>query len=216
MARLELLYGYDLWNFNNNDMDKNTDLDNYNFESLGYIYTLDDVVNGMSPIRKQCWQNIEFSKVWMDFYGEEFERYMLDTMEHSKGLGLAANQLGFSFRAFAMNTEDFWGVVYNPEIIEFSDTKTKDFEGCLSIPDKLGLISRFDWVDVIYEVAPHGMRVTKQFKGLSARVFQHELDHLNGVVISDYWTDNDEWALISEMKETWEGYEDLGFKTTAL
>ena len=216
MARLELLYGYDLWNFNNNDMDKNTDLDNYNFESLGYIYTLDDAVNGMSPIRKQCWQNIEFSKVWMDFYGEEFERYILDTMEHSKGLGLAANQLGFSFRAFAMNTEDFWGVVYNPEIIEFSDTKTKDFEGCLSIPDKMGLISRFDWVNVTYEVAPHGMKVNKQFKGLSARVFQHELDHLNGVVISDYWTDNEEWALISEMKETWEGYKDLGFKTTAL
>jgi len=197
-------------------MDTNKDLDKYNFEELGYIYTLDDEENGMSPIRKHCWQNIEFSRAWMDFYGEEFERYMLDTMESAKGLGLAANQLGFSFRAFAMDTEDYWGVVYNPEIIEFSDSKTKDFEGCLSLPDKIGLVSRFDWVDVIYEVAPHGMRVTRQFKGLSARVFQHELDHLNGIVISDYWTDNDEWALISEMKETWEGYEDLGLEKTTL
>ena len=197
-------------------MDTNKDLDKYNFEELGYIYTLDDEENGMSPIRKHCWQNIEFSRAWMDFYGEEFERYMLDTMESANGLGLAANQLGFSFRAFAMDTEDYWGVVYNPEIIEFSDSKTKDFEGCLSLPDKIGLVSRFDWVDVIYEVAPHGMRVTRQFKGLSARVFQHELDHLNGIVISDYWTDNDEWALISEMKETWEGYEDLGLEKTTL
>ena len=197
-------------------MDTNKDLDKYNFESLGYIYTLDDEENGMNPIRKHCWQNIEFSRAWMDFYGEEFERYMLDTMESANGLGLAANQLGFSFRAFAMDTEDYWGVVYNPEIIEFSDSKTKDFEGCLSLPDKIGLVSRFDWVDVIYEVAPHGMRVTRQFKGLSARVFQHELDHLNGVLISDYWTDNDEWALISEMKETWEGYEDLGLEKTTL
>jgi len=197
-------------------MDTNKDLDKYNFEELGHIYTLDDEENGMSPIRKHCWQNIEFSRAWMDFYGEEFERYMLDTMESAKGLGLAANQLGFSFRAFAMDTEDYWGVVYNPEIIEFSDSKTKDFEGCLSLPDKIGLVSRFDWVDVIYEVAPHGMRVTRQFKGLSARVFQHELDHLNGIVISDYWTDNDEWALISEMKETWEGYEDLGLEKTTL
>jgi len=197
-------------------MDTNKDLDKYNFEELGHIYTLDDEENGMSPIRKHCWQNIEFSRAWMDFYGEEFERYMLDTMESANGLGLAANQLGFSFRAFAMDTEDYWGVVYNPEIIEFSDSKTKDFEGCLSLPDKIGLVSRFDWVDVIYEVAPHGMRVTRQFKGLSARVFQHELDHLNGIVISDYWTDNDEWALISEMKETWEGYEDLGLEKTTL
>ena len=216
MARLDLFCSCNLYTFNNNGMDTNKDLDKYNFEELGYIYTLDDEENGMSPIRKHCWQNIEFSRAWMDFYGEEFERYMLDTMESAKGLGLAANQLGFSFRAFAMNTEDHWGVIYNPEIIEFSDSKTKDFEGCLSLPDKIGLVSRFDWVDVIYEVAPHGMRVTRQFKGLSARVFQHELDHLNGIVISDYWTDNDEWALISEMKETWEGYEDLGLEKTTL
>ena len=216
MARLDLFCSCNLYTLNNNGMDTNKDLDKYNFEELGYIYTLDDEENGMSPIRKHCWQNIEFSRAWMDFYGEEFERYMLDTMESAKGLGLAANQLGFSFRAFAMDTEDYWGVVYNPEIIEFSDSKTKDFEGCLSLPDKIGLVSRFDWVDVIYEVAPHGMRVTRQFKGLSARVFQHELDHLNGIVISDYWTDNDEWALISEMKETWEGYEDLGLEKTTL
>jgi peptide deformylase len=137
-------------------------------------------------------------------------------MESAGGLGLAANQLGFSFRAFAMNTEDHWGVIYNPEIIKFSGTKTKDFEGCLSIPDKIGLVSRFDWIDVIYEAAPHGMRVNREFTGLSARVFQHELDHLNGVVISDYWTDNEAWAYISEMKETWEGYKDLEFDKTTL
>ncbi len=60
------------------------------------------------------------------------------------------------------------------------------------------------------------MRVNRQFKGLSARVFQHELDHLNGILISDYWTDNEAWALISEMKETWEGYEDLELEKTTL
>jgi peptide deformylase len=216
MARMELFYGCNLWNFNNNDMDKNTNLEKYNFETLGYIYTLDDEEKGMCPIRRHCWQNIEFSRAWMDFYGEEFERYMLDTMESAGGLGLAANQLGFSFRAFAMDTEDHWGVIYNPEIIKFSNTKTKDFEGCLSIPDKIGLVPRFDWVNVIYEVAPHGMKVNRHFKGLSARVFQHELDHLNGVLISDYWTDNNEWALISEMRETWEGYGDLERAETTL
>ena len=209
---MELFYGCNLWTFNNNDMDKTTDF----LDPIGHIYTLDELENEMSPVRKQCWQTVDFSRAWADFFGNAFEKHLLDTMEDANGLGLAANQLGFSFRAFAMDTEDYWGVIYNPEIIEFSDNKTKDFEGCLSLPDKIGLVSRFDWIDVTYEVTPHGMRVTRQFKGLSARVFQHELDHLNGILISDYWIDNNEWAFISEMKETWGGYKDLEFCQTTL
>jgi len=198
-------------------MDKNYNL----LEPIGHIYTLDEVVKGscsdssISPVRKHCWREVNFSRLFADEW-EDFERLMLDTMESAKGIGLAANQLGFTYRAFAMDTEEHWGVIYNPEIIKFSDTKTQDFEGCLSIPDKVGLISRFDWIDVKYEVAPHGMKVNRHFKGLSARVFQHELDHLNGVVISDYWTDNEAWAYISELKETWEGYDDLGLTQTTL
>ena len=209
---MELLYSRNLWNINNNDMDKNTD---FILDPIGHIYTLNEIVKDMSPVRKQCWREVNFSRLYPEEW-EEFERHLLDTMELAKGIGLAANQLGFDYRAFAMGTEEFFGVIYNPQINRFSSTKSKDFEGCLSIPDKIGLVSRYDWVEATYETSPHGMRVTKRFNGLDARVFQHDLDHLNGVVISDYWTDNDEWALISEMKETWEGYEDLEFTETTL
>ena len=193
-------------------MDTNTDLI---LDPIGHIYTLNEVVRGMSPVRKQCWREVNFSRLYPDEW-EEFERHLMDTMESAKGIGLAANQLGFDYRAFAMITEDYCGVIYNPQIDKFSDSKSTDFEGCLSLPDKIGLVPRYDWIEVTYETPPHGMRVTRRFNGLSARVFQHELDHLNGVVISDYWTDNEAWAYISELKETWEGYDDLGLTQTTL
>lgn len=74
--------------------------------------------------------------------------------------------------------------VINPKILAHSQTVEKDWEGCLSIPGLRGLVPRFTWVRVEY-VTRQGTRVRKNYEGFAARIFQHEFDHLQGVVFLD-------------------------------
>jgi peptide deformylase len=109
---------------------------------------------------------------------------MLALMEHHEGIGLAAPQVGLRQRLIVARIADRRLVVVNPEVTDASEPR--DFvEGCLSLPGIQANVRRPERIRVTgYDV--HGRRRGFGADGLWARVIQHELDHLNGVLILDY------------------------------
>lgn len=105
---------------------------------------------------------------------------LADTMLDKDGLGLAAPQIGVSVRMFVMRANPIIAVV-NPEIIDQSEDHIYLEEGCLSYPGLILKVKRPKWIKARF-ARPNGEIVTEKFIGISARIFQHELDHLDGVV----------------------------------
>ena len=103
---------------------------------------------------------------------------LAETMIHSNGIGLAANQCGLRHRVFVLMADEII-TCFNPKIVDFSEEKLYLEEGCLSYPGLLVKIKRPKKVRVRY-TEPDGNTITKVFDGITARAFQHELDHLNG------------------------------------
>lgn len=114
----------------------------------------------------------------------QFAQNLVKLMHEKNGLGLAANQVGVPYRIFAMRgyPENF--VCYNPKIVQVSEQTVTLEEGCLSYPDLIVKIKRPEFVRVRF-TTPNGDTMTKQFIGMSARVFQHECDHLSGIRFYD-------------------------------
>lgn len=109
---------------------------------------------------------------------------MLATAKNTPCAGLAAPQVGIIKRIFLMkpNIGGDFVVVINPKIISWSDEKEEMTEGCLSIPGVAKVKSRFKSISVEYTV-PAGYQKKDTFSGWEARIFQHEFDHLNGVLM---------------------------------
>jgi peptide deformylase len=102
-------------------------------------------------------------------------------MYEYNGLGLAANQVGEPYRIFAMRGQPENFVCFNPRIVQPSEMEVVLEEGCLTYPGLLVKIKRPQHIRVRFQL-PNGDTITKQFTGMTARVFQHEMDHLNGLV----------------------------------
>lgn len=133
---------------------------------------------------------------------------MIETMRDAPGVGLAAPQVGISERLavieYAEEDEDEevetvhedadaapkppkpkqLFVLINPEIVKASEEKVMGIEGCLSIPGLLGEVERHHALQV-KALNRHGKPVKLKVDGWLARIFQHEIDHLNGVVFTD-------------------------------
>jgi peptide deformylase len=110
-------------------------------------------------------------------------------MEDASGVGLAATQLGLLRRVlvFRADEDDDLGVLINPVIVERSEETTSDGEGCLSLPDVHVPVDRFSTIVVEGKDAA-GEDVRIEAEGLRSRVIQHEIDHLDGVLIFDRTT----------------------------
>jgi peptide deformylase len=121
---------------------------------------------------------------------------MVETMREAPGVGLAAPQIGLSERIIVVEyferAEDeekedapkkVWAVL-NPEIIKASEEKLMGVEGCLSIPGLVGEVERHAAVQ-IKGMNRHGKPMKIKAEGWLARIFQHEIDHLNGVLFTD-------------------------------
>ena len=108
---------------------------------------------------------------------------MVDTMRHASGVGLAANQIGQLRRVIVIQLpdEDEARIYINPEITRRSGRRRVE-EGCLSIPEIRLITDRFDKIKVRY-FNEDGKKIKKPLKGFMSRLFQHELDHLNGVLM---------------------------------
>lgn len=111
-------------------------------------------------------------------------RDMTDTLADEKGLGIAATQVGSSHRIAIINGEHGPFAIINPRIVKRSIRTETDEEGCLSIPGVFGLVRRAKSVTVAYLDAD-GTAHREKASGLLARVFQHEIDHLDGVLFID-------------------------------
>lgn len=109
---------------------------------------------------------------------------MLKFMRLNNGIGLAAPQIGVSKRVFVMEVHGRERVCFNPEITFRSDVLTEFAEGCLSFPGEQCIIKRPDTISVRYQTH-EGEWIEDDMVGLEARCFQHELDHLDGVVMHD-------------------------------
>lgn len=110
---------------------------------------------------------------------------MAETMYDAEGVGLAAPQIGISKRVIVVDVGDENGLfeVVNP-VITHSDGEQLGPEGCLSIPNLNGEVRRADHVIVTGQNAA-GEPITIDATGYLARAFQHEIDHLNGILFTD-------------------------------
>ena len=133
---------------------------------------------------------------------------LLTIVEQAGGVGIAAPQIGIAKRLFIVCSKSNSRypnapkmeptAIINPKIIAYKGDIIEDWEGCLSVPKLRGLVPRHDIVTVEYYNTNAQLQQT-QFNGFIARIFQHEIDHLNGISFVERITNNKN--LISE--EEW-------------
>jgi peptide deformylase len=111
-------------------------------------------------------------------------RDMLDTMRAAPGVGLAGPQVGVLERIFVWEVGDQHGVVINPVIVARSDETVSQEEGCLSLPGIAYEVER-SYALVVEGIDEHGAPLRIEAEEFLARVFQHEIDHLDGVLFID-------------------------------
>ena len=120
---------------------------------------------------------------------KELGTIMYDTMKKYGGIGLSANQVGLPYRMFVMGghpqiEEGKVRYVFNPLINDVSKETISLKEGCLSFPFLFLLINRPKWVSVRY-TNENSEEVEETLHGMSARIFQHENEHMNGYIFTD-------------------------------
>lgn len=106
------------------------------------------------------------------------------TFKDPEGVGLAATQVGLEGSFFVAKDDKHFISVINPKIISVGKRTKKYFEGCLSVPNMWGEVKRALNIKVTYQDT-NGKTATKSLTGIPAWIFQHEIDHLNGVLFSD-------------------------------
>jgi len=136
-----------------------------------------------------------------NIHAAEITRLIADlkvTVTQANGVGIAAPQVGKSLRLFLMcsaPSERYpdapllpLTVVINPKILKVSSCQALGWEGCLSVKGKRALVSRYENIDVSY-FDETGIKHNKTFTGFLARIFQHELDHLDGITFIERLSD---------------------------
>lgn len=123
---------------------------------------------------------------------------MGDTLRQAKGLGLAATQVGVMKRLFVYDLGDGLQVLLNPKVVWQSDETEEDTEGCLSIPGYEVIVRRCAAVKVEGQNEA-GERLAIEADGLMARMFQHEIDHLDGVMIVDRTSEEERRRIVNDM-----------------
>src|SRR3954467_6757115 len=148
---------------------------------------------------------------------------MFETMQEYQGVGLAAPQVHYGVRLFVAGfpprrpgppgeddpdeDDDPDGdvplmAIINPEITPIGDEVVEDWEGCLSIPDIRGRVPRAPEIDV--KAYDHkGRRVNLRARGFTARVIQHETDHLDGVLFFDRMKSLETLTFLDEFGKYW-------------
>lgn len=106
---------------------------------------------------------------------------LMKAMNDTFAVGIAANQLGKPYRVFAMRGDKHNYVCFNPKIVYASEETETLEEACLSVPGVVVKVKRPKQIRVRFNT-PSGQVATLAFEGLTARTFQHELDHLNGIL----------------------------------
>jgi peptide deformylase len=133
----------------------------------------------------------------MDLDDPSFVRFipkLLATSGYYKCMGISAPQVRIGMRVIVISPRPTeWRpevkriepiVMVNPRIAKRSDGRQEDYEGCFSFPGVFALVCRYKWITVTY-VNEAGKRFTRRFSGFVARIIQHEIDHLDGIMFCD-------------------------------
>jgi len=147
-----------------------------NTEPKYHLVTPDD------PILKQELPTFDFKNPPVDPL--ELAADLAEHMIGYGGIGLAANQLGLPYRVFALRADPSY-VCYNPKITAFGGDPILLDEGCLTYPLFFLKIKRPRFIRVRFQM-PSSKWKTMRLDGIAARVFQHELDHLNGILMTEH------------------------------
>lgn len=140
------------------------------------------LVPNKDPILRKVMPYFDFN---VRYDAVQIANKLIDVMQLSKGLGLAAPQIGIEANVFIMGDSNNVIACFNPKIIESSKETIKLEEGCLSFPHLYLKIERPK--SVIMEFQSYdGKQKQTTFDGMSARVVQHEVDHLNGKLFVDH------------------------------
>jgi len=115
---------------------------------------------------------------------EKLQEQLVENMIHHEGYGLSANQIGIPVQAFSMMLDDKPMVVFNPEILEWSEETTYIREGCLSFPGLYVAVERARAVAMKFQ-AYDGEEQGGSLQDMSAKIFQHEMEHMEGKLFID-------------------------------
>lgn len=138
------------------------------------------ILNDKSPILREVCQE---ASPTLHF---KFANSMLTTMKAHKAVGLAANQVGKALRIITISTPKFTGIMFNPEIISKSEEVFEMNEGCLSIKKKfINTKTRSKTIEIKWQDKT-GKYNQFIFEDLSSVIIQHEIDHLDGKLMTDY------------------------------
>ena len=187
---------------------------NYRFKMIHPIY-----VYGMPVLRKVA-KDIDEDYEGLDQLIED----MYETMYNAEGLGLAAPQIGLSIRLIIIDGSridrdaddaeamiDFKMILINPYIIEENGEDWEFNEGCLSIPAIREDVKRKPEVLLSY-LDENFTQHEKRFEGIHARVLQHEMDHVNGILFTDRISPLRKRLLNKKLKDITKGKADASYK----
>jgi peptide deformylase len=133
-----------------------------------------------SPVLRQ--RSAEVTSV--DAALRQFIADLFETMETAKGVGLAANQVGVARRVAVVGVESERLALVNPVILS-AEGRSREEEGCLSVPEVYGVVQRPERI-VVEALGADGQAYRREASGLLARAIQHEIDHLDGILFLDH------------------------------
>lgn len=157
------------------------------------------ILTGNNKALKVVCEDVEFGYHWVslditrpvlpDSTAKVIRDMLYCLVKRKYGVGLAANQIGSNLRIIIVKTvpsyknglvEAKYKVMINPVILDHSEKTTNRIEGCLSWPGITKYVTRYKLINVEY-LNEAGAKILVQFEDESARIVQHEIDHLNGV-----------------------------------
>jgi peptide deformylase len=170
------------------------------------------------PVLKKPAEDIEEGSMDVKALAED----MFETMHNANGIGLAAPQIGKSIRMFVVDgspldeegMEDFKKVFVNPEIVWEKGKEWAFEEGCLSIPGVREDVHRPETLRINY-LDENFEEHEEEFDGMKARIIQHEYDHIEGVLFTDYLTPLKKRLLKGKLGNISKGKCDADYKVKA-
>jgi peptide deformylase len=149
-------------------------------EDNSMIKLMEILTGEKNPILRQKSQPVEhLTKEMRDLIIQ-----MKKNMEDSKGVGLAAPQINVSLRVIVCEVDNKFYAFINPVIIKSSQETSSIEEGCLSLPNIYGKVERPEKI-ILKATNSEGKKIKLKAFGLLARVIQHEIDHLDGILFID-------------------------------
>ncbi|MCZ6803076.1 MAG: peptide deformylase [Proteobacteria bacterium] len=168
-----------------------------------------DIVNIGNPILRQVATEVAIEQIGSEEV-QTFIDNLIETMRFANGAGLAAPQVSVPWRIFVIEVKDNPRYPYKPNIpltvlinpqIEFlTEERFDNYEGCLSVPNLRGVVQRCPDINIKgYDRI--GKPVEISAKGITAGTFQHEYDHLNGILFMDKVKDTKTFCALDEFKK---------------